>query len=98
LNLRGEANMLCVGLSNTGKTTTLLRLVGEALRRDWSAIVIDLKGSGMMQQTVARLAAKEGAEYFPFDRSAGAASFHYNPCAGTAGEVSSRLVGAFSFT
>lgn len=96
VDLDGEASVLVVGLPGSGKTTTVIRLIAEAVRLGWSAVVVDLKASGALHDAVRQIAARDGLPLFVVDRN-DPDSIGYNPCTGDPAQVAGRLTGAFSY-
>ena len=90
-----ERHATLIGVTGSGKTTTLARLVDAAMRAGWSVMVVDAKG-GRLAQVCRTLGAAHGIParlWLPGEP----ASWTYDLCAGEPSAVANRLVGAFEF-
>jgi len=83
------------GLSNTGKTTTLIRLADGALAHGYGVVIIDCKG-GDLRMDAERVAQAHGLTSYIVSTSA-PDSYGYNPCTGPGHSVANKIVGALSF-
>ena len=83
------------GASNTGKTTTLLRLADGAIANWYGAIFIDCKG-GDLGDTAWKLASQYGLPFHVVDPD-DPHTTGYDICAGNGTAVANKLVGAFSY-
>jgi energy-coupling factor transporter ATP-binding protein EcfA2 len=96
LQLRELAEHVFIpGVSGSGKTTTLMRLVDGVLALGQGAVLIDCKG-GDLKSSAASLAAKYGVPFHLVDPD-DPASLGYDPCTGDGADVSNKLVGVFSY-
>lgn len=83
------------GLSNTGKTTTLIRLMDGVLANGYGVVIVDCKGGGL-RGDAKRVAGAHGLATYvvsPSDPD----SYGYNPCTGPGSSVANKIVGALSF-
>jgi type IV secretory pathway TraG/TraD family ATPase VirD4 len=95
---RGElsAHGLILGASGSGKTTTLLRILGEQIQAGQPVIAIDMKGSPAFAGTLARSSAAAGR---PFRLWTMEGSAHWNPLQyGGATELKDKLIATERFT
>jgi len=83
------------GLSNTGKTTTLMRLADGALAHGYGVVIIDCKG-GDLRIDAERVARTHGLTPYIVSTST-PDSYGYNPCTGRGYSVANKIVGALSF-
>ncbi len=97
LNLPADlaAHVFLPGASNSGKTTTLARLVDGALANGYSVVTIDAKAGGL--GSVARRLATRYAVPFNLVDPDASDSLGYNPCTGDAPAIANKLVGAFTY-
>jgi hypothetical protein len=88
-------HILIPGASNSGKTTTLVRLVHGAIDLGYAIAIVDLKGGslGLAAQKVA------ASRHLPFTKvdPTDSASVGYNPCTGDPAHIANKLIGAFSY-
>lgn len=97
LNLPADlaAHVFLPGASNSGKTTTLARIVDGALANGYSVVTIDAKAGGL--GSVARRLATRYAVPFNLVDPDAPDSLGYNPCTGDAASIANKLVGAFTY-
>jgi hypothetical protein len=84
-----------VGVTGSGKTTTLARLIDAALAAEWPVLVVDAKG-GRLVDVVHALGARHNRPariWLPGHPE----SWTYDICVGDPTSVSNRLVGAFEY-
>jgi hypothetical protein len=84
-----------IGVTGSGKTTTLARLIDAALAARWPVLVVDAKGGRLVDVTRAlgerhQLPARVWLPGYPD-------SWSYDVCAGDPTSLSNRLVGAFEY-
>ncbi|HEX5309263.1 MAG TPA: hypothetical protein VFW38_09320 [Solirubrobacteraceae bacterium] len=89
------AHVFLPGASNSGKTTTLARIVDGALANGYSVVTIDAKAGGL--GSVARRLATRYAVPFNLVDPDASDSLGYNPCTGDAPAIANKLVGAFTY-
>jgi hypothetical protein len=90
------AHGLIVGASGAGKSTTMLAILGDAIRRGQPVLAIDLKGSPSFAQELQRAAASVGR---PFSIWTPDGPAHWNPLAsGNATALKDKLIAAERFT
>jgi conjugal transfer pilus assembly protein TraD len=90
------AHGLILGASGAGKTTTLLAILGEQIRRGRPVVAIDMKGSPAFAAAVADAAAAAGR---PFRIWTPDGPCHWNPLAhGNATELKDKLIATERFT
>jgi conjugal transfer pilus assembly protein TraD len=91
-----SAHGLILGASGAGKTTTLLTILTEQIRRGRPVLVIDMKGS---PELAARLAQAAGAAGRPFKLWSPDGPNHWNPLQyGNATELKDKLISTERFT
>ncbi len=91
-----SAHALVVGASGAGKTTTLLTILADHIRRGRPAVAIDLKGSPAFARELAQTAAGAGR---PFRLWTPDGPDHWNPLRnGNATELKDKLIGTERFT
>ena len=91
-----RAHGLILGASGSGKTTTLLSILSEEIRRGRPVVAIDLKGS---PQFAADLQAAAHAAARPFTVWSADGGAHWNPLAhGNATELKDKLIATERFT
>ncbi|MGC2372859.1 MAG: type IV secretion system DNA-binding domain-containing protein [Solirubrobacteraceae bacterium] len=97
LNLPADlaSHVFLPGASNSGKTTTLARIVDGALANGYSVVTIDAKAGGL--GSVARRLATRYAVPFNLVDPDAPDSLGYNPCTGDAASIANKLVGAFTY-
>jgi hypothetical protein len=96
LQLRELAHHVFIpGVSGSGKTTTLMRLVDGVLALGQGAVLVDCKGGGL-KSSAESLAAKYGVPFQLVDPD-DPASLGYDPCTGDGADVSNKLIGVFSY-
>jgi type IV secretory pathway TraG/TraD family ATPase VirD4 len=90
------AHGLILGASGAGKTTTLLTIVREQVKRDRPVVAIDMKGSPAFAAALADAAAAAGR---PFRIWTPDGPSHWNPLAhGNATELKDKLIATERFT
>lgn len=97
LNLPADlaAHVFLPGATESGKTTTLARIVDGALANGYSVVTIDAKAGGL-GRVARRLATRYAVPFNLVDPDA-PDSLGYNPCTGDAPAIANKLVGAFSY-
>jgi conjugal transfer pilus assembly protein TraD len=91
-----SAHGLILGASGAGKTTTLLTILTEQIRRGRPVLVVDMKGS---PELAARLAEAAGAAGRPFKLWSPDGPNHWNPLQyGNATELKDKLISTERFT
>ncbi len=97
LNLPADlaAHVFLPGATESGKTTTLARIVDGALANGYSVVTIDAK-AGRLKGVVRGLATRYGVPFNLVDPDA-PDSLGYNPCTGDAPDIANKLVGAFTY-
>ena len=91
-----SAHGLILGASGAGKTTTLLTILTEQIRRGRPVVALDLKGSPAFARTLGQAAAGAGRPFQVWTLDGGA---HWNPLAhGNATELKDKLIGTERFT
>lgn len=85
-----------LGDSGTGKTTTLVRIIHDALQAGYAVFCADAKGQGTLRDATEELAGRFGVEYRVLDPME-PGTIRYNPARGIPAEVSNKLLGAFRF-
>jgi type IV secretory pathway TraG/TraD family ATPase VirD4 len=91
-----SAHGLIVGASGAGKTTTLLRILTELIRRGRPVVVIDMKASPAFAGSLATAAAAAGR---PFTLWTPDGPSHWNPLQhGNATELKDKLIATERFT
>jgi len=91
-----SAHGLIVGASGAGKTTTLLRILTDQVRRGRPVVAIDMKGSPAFIRELAAAAAAAGRPIKVWTLDGGA---HWNPLAhGNATELKDKLIRTERFT
>jgi conjugal transfer pilus assembly protein TraD len=91
-----SAHALIVGASGAGKSTTLLRILGEQIGQGRAVVALDLKGSPTFAADLERAAARAGRPFrlWTLDGPAG-----WNPLAhGNATELKDKLIGSERFS
>jgi conjugal transfer pilus assembly protein TraD len=90
------AHGLILGASGSGKSTTLLRVLTDQIRRGRPVVVIDLKGSPAFARELAAAAAAAGR---PFKLFSPDGPSHWNPLAyGNATQLKDKLIASERFT
>jgi conjugal transfer pilus assembly protein TraD len=90
------AHALIVGASGSGKSTTLLGILGDQIRRGRPVIAIDMKGSPAFAAELRRAAAAAGRELRVWSPDGPA---HWNPLAhGNATALKDRLISSERFS
>jgi conjugal transfer pilus assembly protein TraD len=90
------AHGLIVGASGAGKSTTMLAILGDAIRRGQPVMAIDLKGSPAFARELGQVAASAGR---PFRVWTPDGANHWNPLAhGNATALKDKLIGTERFT
>jgi conjugal transfer pilus assembly protein TraD len=91
-----SAHGLIVGASGAGKTTTLLAILTDQIRRGGPVVAIDMKGSPSFVNELASAAADAGRPFKLWTLDGGA---HWNPLAhGNATELKDKLIRTEHFT
>jgi conjugal transfer pilus assembly protein TraD len=91
-----SAHGLIVGASGAGKTTTMLAILTDQIRRGRPVVAIDMKGSPAFVGELAAAAAAAGRPMKVWTLDGGA---HWNPIAhGNATELKDKLIGTEHFT
>ncbi|MGO9907095.1 MAG: type IV secretory system conjugative DNA transfer family protein [Solirubrobacteraceae bacterium] len=91
-----SAHGLIVGASGAGKTTTLLTILTDQVRRGRPVVAIDMKGSPSFVNELATAAADAGRPFKLWTLDGGA---HWNPIAhGNATELKDKLIRTEHFT
>lgn len=91
-----SAHGLIVGASGAGKSTTLLRILAEQIRRGQPVVAIDMKGSPAFAAQVAAAAAAAGRSFRVWTPDG---TEHWNPLAhGNATELKDKLISSERFT
>jgi len=91
-----SAHGLIVGASGAGKTTTLVTILSDQIRRGRPVVAIDMKGSPSFADDLADAAAAAGQTIKVFTLDGGA---HWNPLAhGNATELKDKLMSTERFT
>ena len=91
-----SAHGLILGASGAGKSTTLLAILTDQVRRGRPVVAIDMKGSPAFAATLAAAAAAAGR---PFRRWTPDGPSHWNPLAhGNPTELKDRLIATERFT
>ncbi|MGI8430055.1 MAG: type IV secretory system conjugative DNA transfer family protein [Solirubrobacteraceae bacterium] len=91
-----SAHGLILGASGAGKSTTLLRILTDHVRRGRPVIAIDMKGSPAFASELARAAAESGR---PFQLWTPDGPGHWNPLQhGNATELKDKLIATERFT
>lgn len=85
-----------LGDSGTGKTTTLIRLIHDALRAGYAVFCADAKGTGTLRDATEDLAGRFELPYRLIDPTE-RETLKYNIARGEPAEVSNKLLGAFRF-
>lgn len=83
------------GASGSGKTTTVGRLSDGALHLGYSLVIVDFK-AGDLKQVAQRLAKRYDLPFSLVDPDDDA-SLGYDPCSGSASDISNKLVGVFTY-
>ncbi len=89
-------HLTLIGTTGSGKTTAIARLAEGLLRQNWAVILLDCKGGGL-RHTACELAELAGAPFRLLDPASPDETLHYNPCGGTAADVSNKLIGSLAF-
>ena len=91
-----SAHGLILGASGAGKTTTLLAILSDQIRRGRPVVAIDMKGSPAFVRVLAESAAAVGRPITVWTIDGGA---HWNPLAhGNATELKDKLISTERFT
>ncbi len=91
-----SAHGLILGASGAGKTTTLLTILSDQVRRGRPVVAIDMKGSPAFARVLAEAAAAAGRPIKVWTLDGGA---HWNPLAhGNATELKDKLISTERFT
>jgi ABC-type oligopeptide transport system ATPase subunit len=88
-------HLTTVGVSGSGKSTTIRTLTGCVLDEGHGAVIVDFKGSGL-GAAAKELAERRGLPFTvmdPYD----SATIGYNPCSGDPAAVANKIVGSFPF-
>ena len=84
------------GATGMGKTTTIARLIDGVLRLGYGVIIVDCKASKDFRDLGRTMAEQFRIPYTVVDPNV-PESTGYNPCDGSAEDVSNKLLGAFSY-
>ncbi len=91
-----SAHALILGASGAGKSTTLLRILTDTIRRGLPVVAIDLKGSPAFVAALGDAAASAGREFALWTPDG---PTHWNPLAhGNATELKDKLIATERFT
>jgi conjugal transfer pilus assembly protein TraD len=91
-----SAHGLILGASGAGKTTTLVTILSDQIRRGRPVVAIDMKGSPSFVRDLSDAAAAAGRSVMVFTLDGGA---HWNPLAhGNATELKDKLMSTERFT
>ena len=91
-----SAHGLILGASGAGKTTTLVTILSDQIRRGRPVVALDMKGSPSFARNLADAAAAAGRSIRVFTLDGGA---HWNPLAhGNATELKDKLMSTERFT
>ena len=91
-----SAHALILGASGAGKSTTLLRILTDSIRRGMPVVAIDLKGSPAFVRALGDAAATAGREFALWTPDGPA---HWNPLGhGNATELKDKLIATERFT
>jgi conjugal transfer pilus assembly protein TraD len=91
-----SAHALIVGASGAGKTTTLLRILGEQIAQGRAVVALDLKGSPTFAADLERAATRAGRPFRLWTLDGPA---RWNPLAhGNATELKDKLIGSERFS
>ena len=91
-----SAHGLILGASGAGKSTTLLTILTDQVRRGRPVVAIDMKGSPAFARVLAEAAAAAGRPFKVWTLDGGA---HWNPLAhGNATELKDKLIATERFT
>lgn len=89
------AHVFLPGASNSGKTTTVVRLADGVLANGYGVVIVDAKAGGL-GTAAHQLADKHGVPFKIVDPD-DPDSIGYNPCTGDPASVANKLVGAFTY-
>jgi conjugal transfer pilus assembly protein TraD len=91
-----SAHALIVGASGAGKSTTMLRIIADHVRRGRPVVAIDMKGSPAFARELADAAAAAGRPFLVWTPDG---SSHWNPLQhGNAAELKDKLIATERFT
>jgi type IV secretory pathway TraG/TraD family ATPase VirD4 len=91
-----SAHGLILGASGSGKTTTLLRILGDRIAAGQPVVVLDMKGSPAVTDALAGMAARSGRRFLCWTPDGPAL---WNPLQhGNATELKDKLIAAERFT
>lgn len=91
-----KRHLSILGNSGTGKTTTIIRVMKDALDAGYAVVVVDAKGTGSLRDASEALAGRSGVGFRVVDPTE-PGTLRYNPARGTPAEVGNKLLGAFGY-
>lgn len=90
------AHIFIPGATDTGKTTTMMRLAGGAVANGYGVVILDGKGVSLARDA-ASLAQRNNLPFVVVDPDA-ETSLGYDPCTGDTPHIANKLVGAFDYS
>ncbi len=91
-----KRHLSILGNSGTGKTTTIIRVMKDALEAGYAVVVVDAKGTGSLRDASEALAGGSGVDFRMVDPT-DPGTLRYNPARGTPADVGNKLLGAFGY-